>query len=413
MLNKEVFVPLPLVLLFLGSGPFKPRCGALVPFLLTAALFVAWRAIMVGRIIGGYGDGFHAAGDIPRSLATLPTVFFGEGWPALAGSLILLLAAIFLLRSSKQTPLPLVAAAVALALPFLAIRFSTNVIDLRFAFLPWWGACVMLSLGLPRLLATPITSTEVKSHHVGTRRALAILATLTFFGVTLAKSQATSRAYDTVAAAYDVQGRFLWDHDETAGYIPFGHFAANLQFPYAISGLKRSLLGQGAPIPVPFMDSAPLLAGTAPVHAYDPDCRCMKRADEAMKASTQSKTYQPTLPLDIWLDRSKGGLVWRLIAPADASCYLVFPGLNAAITIPCSGEFFYRPPPWARGSFSFFVRTADGLWNASPSLVFPGEGQKLKWSLDPLDPRRQGDPAHAEKARKGSIGNLDQISGRS
>lgn len=390
MLNKEVFAPLPLALLFLGSGPLKARFRAIVPFLLTAVLFVTWRAVMVGRVIGGYGGGFHAVGDIPGSLAALPAVFFGTGWPSLAGGLILLLAAIFLIRSFKQTLPLLLAAAVALALPFMAIHISTNVVDLRFAFLPWWGTCVLLSFGLQRLVAAPIAGTEFKSRHVGTRRAVAILATLTFFGVTLAKSLATSRAYDTVAAEFDVQGRFLWDHDETAGYIPFGEVAAALQFPFAISALKRSLLGQGIPIPAPFMESALLLTGNAPVHAYDPDCRCMKRADEAMEALTQNKTYQPTLPLEILLDRSKAGLVWRVKAPADASCYLVFPGANAAVTIPCSGEIFYPPPPLVRGSFRFIVRTADGLWKVSPSLVFPEEGQRLKWSRDPLDPETAG-----------------------
>ena len=385
MLNKEIFVPLPLVLLFLGDGTLKARFRAIVPFLLTAALFVAWRAVMVGKIIGGYGGGFNAAGDIPRSLATLPKMFFGEGWPALAGSLILLLAAISLLRSSKQTLPPLLAAAVALALPFLAIHVSTNIIDLRFALLPWWGACVMLSLGIPRFLTTPITSAEVKSHHVGTRRALALLATLAFCGMTLAKSQATSRSYAAVAAEYEVQGRFLWDHDGTVGYIPFGDVAPAL-YPYAICALKRLLSGQGAPIPVPFIESAPLLAGSAPIHAYDPDCRCMKRADAVLTASTQSKGYQPTMPLDIRLDRSTSGLVWQLTAPAGASCYLVFAAANASVTIPCSGQIFYESPPWVRGSFSFFVRTADGLWNFSPSLVFPGQGQKLSWPPDRLDP---------------------------
>lgn len=378
MLNKEVFAPLPLVLLFLGNGPLKARFRAVVPFLLTAALFVAWRALMLGNIIGGYGGRFHAAGDIPNSLAALPKVFFGEGWPALMGGLILLPAAILLLRPYKRTAAPLLAAAIALALPFLAIQVSTQVIHLRFAFLPWWGACVLLSLGLARVWAAPITGTEFKNRPIGTRRALAILAVLGFFWVTWANSRATSRTYDAVAAEFDVQGRFLWDHDEASGYVPFGEVATILQFPYAISALKGILLGHRAPVPIPFMDSAPLLTGTAPVHAYDPDCRCMKKADQA--ASTQSKAYRPTLPMEILLDRSKTRFAWRFAAPADATCFLVFQDANVAVTIPCFGEIPRQIPAWLRGPIRLFVRNADGQWNASPTLAFPEEGQTLKWS---------------------------------
>lgn len=386
MLNKEVFIPLPLVLLFLGRGSFKARCGALVPFLLTAALLVAWRAFMLGTIIGGYGGRFHAAGDIPRSLARLPTVFFGEGWPALAGGLILLLAAVFLL--SRQTLPPLLAAAAALALPFSAIHVSTQVSDLRFAFLPWWGACVMFALGVPRFLAAPIAHTEGggKNHLIDTRRALVILATLGLFGVTLARTQATSRAYDTIAAEFDVQGRFLRDHDETVGYVPVGGVANFLQFQYATSALKRRLSAGKSPVAIPFADSAPVLAGTTPIHAYDPACRCMRKGTR----STQGNTYRPALPMAVLLDRSNIGLAWHFRRPPDSACFLTFPDLNVAATVPCSGEILFPLPPWLRGSFIFLVRTADGLWNASPSMVFPGEGQKLEWSPDLPDPKAAG-----------------------
>lgn len=386
MLNKEVFVPLPLVLLFLGSASLKARCGALVPFLLTAALFLAWRAVMLGTIIGGYSGGFHAAGGIPGSLATLPAVFFGEGWPALAGGLILLLACVPLL--SRQTLPPLLAAAAALALPFSAIHVSTQVSDLRFAFLPWWGACVVFSLGLPGLLATPIAHTEGegKRHPIGMRHALVVLAALGLFGVTLSRSQAISRAYDTVAAEFDVQGRFLRDHDETVGYVPVGGVANFLQFQYATSALKRKLSAGKSPVAIPFADSAPVLAGTTPIHAYDPACRCMRKGT----GSTQGDTYRPALPMAVLLDRSKVGLAWHFRHPPDSACFLTFPDLNVAATVPCSGEILFPLPPWLRGSFVFFVRTADGLWNASPSLVFPGEGQKLEWSPDLPDPKAAG-----------------------
>lgn len=387
MLNKEVFAPLPLVLFFLGNGTLgtlNARLRALVPFALTATLYVAWRAVMLGEIVGGYTGGFYEVNDIPASLVTMTKAFFGDGWRALSGSLVLLLAGAVLLRSSRQVLAALIAIGVALSLPFLAIQMSTEALQLRHAFLPWWCACVLLSLGVARVSGecrSSIAITGPRRLAFGMARYLALSAALLVTILTAVKSLETSRIYDAVATEFDVQGRFLWEHDETAGYVPAGEVSKFLQFPFGLSRLKRELLAQGTPIPIPFADSAPLFHGTLPVHSYDPACRCMKMEGKPTSASTEVKGYDPALPLDIRLDRSDGRIAWDVKTAADRTCFFVFLALNGSTQLPCSG--LVRAPTWLGGPFRFFVRTADGRWNASPTLVFPENGRKLQWSSEP------------------------------
>lgn len=383
MLNKEVYAPLPLALFFLGNGTLNARLRTLVPFILTATLYVVWRAVMLGEIVGGYTGGFYALNDIPASLVALTKAFFGDGWRALSGSLILLLAGAVLLRSSRQILPTLLAIGVALSLPFLAIQMSAEAIHQRHAFLPWWCACVLLSLGVARVFSefrSSITMTERQRYSFRMARHLALAATLLLSILVAAKGLETSRTYDTLAAEFDVQGRFLWEHDETAGYVPSAEVAKFLQFPFGVSRLKRELLAQGTPVPVPFVDSAPLLYGTVSVHSYDPACRCMRMEGKA--ASTAAKGYDPTLPMDIRLDRSNGRIGWGVKTAGDTSCFFAFLRLNGATQLPCSG--LVRSPTWLSGPFRFLVRTTDGRWNTSPTLAFPEDGQKLQWSSVPF-----------------------------
>lgn len=385
MLNKEVFAPLPLVLFFLDNATLKDRLRAMSPFVLTAVVFVAWRAVMLGKIIGGYGNGFHEAGNIATSLMTLPKIFFGEGWPELSGSLIILLAAVLLLlRSSRQAIPTLLAAAIAVSLPFLAIQVTPEVMHLRFAFLPWWGGCVLLSLGLGGIFHRAGTVTEWWGGNYRFSRHLALLAVLVFSFVVATKSMDAAKGHAALAAEFDVQGRFLWNHTETASYIPSSHVLMVFQFQQAMTALKKSFLQTGAPTAIPFADSAHLLAGNSTTYFYDLDCRCMLKTERATTALARSDALRTTLSLDVSMTRLKNDLVWHFTVPADSSCYMLFPEPNVALQLLCSGQISNRPPAWLRGQFRLFFQTTRGQWDVSPSMTFPEEGQKLKWSTEQI-----------------------------
>jgi hypothetical protein len=377
MLNKEIFAPLPLVLFFLQTGALKSRLDTMFPLGLSIVIFVVWRSAMLGAVIGGYG-GLDAAADLPQSLAALPMVFFGVGYPALATCVVVLsTACLALYLIPHHIPLVL-AMLVALLLPFLAIRVSVQPFDLRFAFLPWWGSCVLLALGFSSLFRRRQASEAQRFIFPCKIHYLVLMATLAAVSATLSKSRDTARAIDAIVTFYDVQGRFMWSHKETVSYVPQGDLSGFGLFGYGTSALKNRLLKQNSPIAVPFAEYAVKFGVPLPVYSYNLDCRCMKEALRTVTASIGKDGFQPSLPIAIHMNRTPGRLDWYIQAPG-AACFMVFREINTSTTVPCSGRVSFDLPPWLKGKFTLVVRTQEQQWNASPMLVFPEKGATLVW----------------------------------
>lgn len=373
MLNKEIYAPLPLLLLFLQDGTLKSRLGAMLLPGLAALAFVAWRSVMLGSVVGGYG-GLNAASGLLDSLAVLPQVFFGAGSMVLTvGAALLSLSAWALYSGRRHIPLVFFSLA-ALLLPFLAIRASIHPVDLRFAFLPWWGVCALLALGFSSLPPCP--------GFAGERRFLpsssGCLALLAFFAAATAaflQSRDTAGVFDKLANPYDVQGRFMWSRESAVSYVPAGDMSGFGLFGYGTSALKKRLQGQGSPVAVPFAESALKLGAPLPVYVYDADCHCMK----ATSSSAGNEGMQTAMPMGISMNRGMNSLEWHIQSPAGASCFLTFREINTATAIPCSGKISFDLPRWLKGEFTFFVHTSEQRWNASPKLVFPERGAVLAW----------------------------------
>lgn len=379
MLNKEIFAPLPLLLFFLREGTLKSRLGAMLLPGLAALVFVVWRSVMLGAVIGGYG-GLNAASGLLNSLAVLPQVFFGAGgmaWPA--GAVLLSAAAWAMYSARRRLPLVFFSLA-ALLLPFLAIRASVHPVDLRFAFLPWWGVCVLLALGLSSLPRCLNLAGKPRFPSRGSG-CLAILAVLLVATAAFLKSRDTAGVFDKLVNPYDVQGRFMWFREDTVSYVPAGDMSGFGLFGYGTSALKKRLQERNSPVAVPFAESAPKLGVPLPVYFYDPDCRCMKAA--APVAEMENGGMQAAMPMSISMNRGMNGLDWHIQSPAGASCFLAFREINTATAIPCSGKISFDLPRWLKGEFAFFVRAPEQRWNVSPVLVFPERGALLTWRSAP------------------------------
>lgn len=377
MLNKEIFAPLPLVLLFLRGAPLKSRLVAMFPLALSAVIFVLWRSAMLGEVVGGYA-GLDAARDLPTSLMILPQTFFGSGIPALAAGAALLPVTGWALYASRHHAPLILATLVALLLPFLAIRASLHPVDLRFAFLPWWGCCVLLALGLARILYSPRHKNALAAF-TNKARLLVVLTMLIIVAIALDKRQESAAAISAIADAYDVQGRFMWSQEETESYVPYGDLSGLGLFGYGVAALKRHHLGEGSPVAVPFAEAAVKLGAPLQVYAYDPDCRCMKTALRANALAAKPDGWQASLPMRIRMDQSQGGLDWQILAPRGGTCFLVFRTINSSLQVPCSGGISFDTPPWLKGKFTLVVRAPGNRWNISPLLTFPEKGTILAW----------------------------------
>jgi hypothetical protein len=149
---KEVFVPLPLLLLVVDEGAWRERVRALAPQGSVLAGYLAWRYWMLGTLGGGYGwvvppeERLAAWARIPWELARVSA---GEAWLA-GGALLLVMGGVALggVRSGRG----LAAVAVAALLAGGPLVVVATAIEPRYAVVPW----VLLAFAmLPALRGRP------------------------------------------------------------------------------------------------------------------------------------------------------------------------------------------------------------------------------------------------------------------
>lgn len=365
MLNKEVYAPLPLVLLFLGQDSLRQRLVALVPFALTALGFVLWRGTMLGTAVGGYGA-LTGPREWLLSLTSLPEALLGPGLLAPLALTALLLGAFWLFR--RSAPL-LLAAGLGIALPFLAVRVSADVLDLRYLFLPWWALCCLLAAtGQQLVVQMRQRATKFSSAYL----LLPLLLLIPLAALNHAMQQ--QAAHGAIASQFDVQGRFLWEHGRDRAYIPAGAVAGALQFQGGLTQLKQLQGLPPTPLAAPTPASATAFAGSLPLHAYDEGQRQMLPLPPPVPQEQQAGLLAQGR-----LDRRQGGLEWFITNLADSRCFLLFAPLNASFQVPCAGRIGFEPQPLAQGELRVMVSLANGAWETTPPLQFPARGELLAW----------------------------------
>lgn len=147
---KEVFVPLPVVLLFLPEGRLVERLRASASLWLVVGGYFGWRwEVFEGHLLGPRGVGIDATVAL-RQFARIPSLLFGALW-ILPGAAL----ALALWRASARgstAVFALVLAGVLLA-PLLPVTSGVGVrIPDRLLFLVWWVSASLLAIAAARVL---------------------------------------------------------------------------------------------------------------------------------------------------------------------------------------------------------------------------------------------------------------------
>jgi hypothetical protein len=136
--TKEIYVPLPAVLLVIPEGTWRQRMRALVPHAVAALLSAAWRFSIIGTNVGAYGFVVRPEERLGR-MATLPfraVREFAGSRSALAIALAAALVAcvVLLFVRVRAARLPLIVAIAAALLPILPVATE---LQPRWAFALW------------------------------------------------------------------------------------------------------------------------------------------------------------------------------------------------------------------------------------------------------------------------------------
>jgi hypothetical protein len=370
LLNKEVFLPLPLLFLLLDPRPIAQRLRAMAVPAATGIAFVIWRGAMIGAVVGGYGNRLLGPAEIAGSVVDLLEIFFGAGPRAIAGAVLVVAAlAVVVARSDARARLLALGAAVAALAPFLAVRASADPVDYRLAFVPWWAVCVLLGAALGTLAQT-------RRRWIAPLGAVVAAATLV-----VPASIATSGAIHAIAREFDAQGRYLWHAGPSERLVPSFRVAIMLSFQYGVARSRQLLTAESSPalIPMPQFEHESIPASPG-VHRYDPACQCVVPA----RADSKGPVREHGMLRSVSMDRRGSGFAWSFEVPQGTACHLVFPSLRASMICPCAGHVVYGLPSWiAAPAVVVAVGPSGQVWDASPLIGFPSPGEREQWSVAP------------------------------
>lgn len=397
---KETYVPLPLVLLCLpfarqeaGAGVepvhslfsfnWRMRMRMLIPYALTALLYVFWRYYMLGYFLGGYLGtkmvwlkGANDAGllntlalyskKIFMAFAKLPELLFGDWWLLPAG--LFFLATLFaLLRRPVRIFLAL-ALLLALFVPIapLAIFPGIHAPD-RYVFLLWGVFCLLAVWMLWELLRA-LPSWEKPLCLIRPALGSALFAVLVvptaIQGASFAKQQ------QEATRALDVQARFVMENDGRSCFIPS-------QGGFELTALLCAYVRQGEKFCPQFVfPDVPLEYPCKQVFAYDSAKNSMVEV-----AEPKPENVDMSRPLRAEMSFSRGLFHWSLGPYTDGEYYFVSSrwgrvgGLPAAVGL--------APAAYESLSIHVLYESPEGWKTISPKLTV-SRTQPLIWERKAL-----------------------------
>ncbi len=147
MLSKEIAVTLPLLLVALPLRDFRSRLQHVIPHAIAGVVYLAWRYLVLGTLLGAYGWKIDLA-EWPRLIALLPwrVLVAAAGHNTIAGGVLLFVSAIGIAAAAKNRKnlLLLLAVAVVVFGPMLPLAKEIN---RRYVLIPWIGWSIAFAAG--------------------------------------------------------------------------------------------------------------------------------------------------------------------------------------------------------------------------------------------------------------------------
>ena len=346
---KEIYVPLPALLLLVPDADWRRRLKASIPFFVLTGLYALWRGYMLNSFSGGYVDSSEYltsafVGDVISSFATFPALLTGAAWPVF----VVLVAGLWLIYIVGQKRFPwralLVVALVLLPLVPL-VRSPGIVLADRYLLLPW----VMLSFSLAwcadRVAASldwknlNAASLGLQPWHSKTALAAAPWLVLPLIGwLTLMHALPVRQTVASVGTEFDVQADFLWRNEDTRAFVPSGNVLPAYWFVEGLATLKERISGQGSPLPV--VDDVYLAEhDVSLLFTYDAACQCMRdiSADVPARLAAYEQRLRPLAPLSLQYSYQQGYFSWQF-GPWQEGSYHVVSDTLGVLPLPSAGQ---------------------------------------------------------------------------
>lgn len=341
VMAKEVYVPLPVLLLCLPESTWRQRMSASLPFFMVAIAYAFWRSWMLPDTLGGYayGANYFSQEWIQQALATyssFPRLLSGSMWPVFAGAYLFLLGMYLWRKHSDRSQagfrkniFPAFAVLVAaLVLAPLAPLVQTPGIAQadRYLFAVWAAFSFSAAFFAGRYSAG------------GPSSWVSLTAVMALVVLSAVHAIPQRQQVAAVGRAFDVQGAFLWQYDDSVAYQPSAEVLPSLWFATDLAEFKARI-GAGTS-PVIVVDDIFLSeAAGKPLFSFDVMCACMRDASaEAQQRLQQSAlAVRQQAPLSVNFAYRSSVISWKF-GPYTSGSYQLVSNRIGVINAPAIGS---------------------------------------------------------------------------
>ena len=377
---KEVYVPLPALLLCLPESTWRKRLRASAPFFAVLAVYALWRSWMLPSVTGGYVDSasYFSVAFINQVMATylsFPRLLSGSVWPLFVALYLGLLgfyvwkkrAAVVTADSGVAAVWPLfsvLVAALVLA-PLAPLVQSPGIVQAdRYLFALWAALSFSMAFYAGRY-----------ADRQSSRWSLPALGVLVV--ICLLHALPERQAMAAVGRAFDVQGEFIWQQDDAVAYQPSAEVLPVLWFVNGLADLKSGISNATSPVVV--VDDIYLAqAQGKPVFAYDPECQCMsdQSAQAGLRLQQLSANLRPQAALRVQFEYRQRTVNWQFGPYTDGSYQLVS---NRIGVIPAPPQGQMRALLAEDAGFYVRYQSPEGWQSYSDEFRINHDGPVINW----------------------------------
>ncbi len=315
---KEIFAPLPLVLLVIPPfGHVSERMRLLAPYFCVALVYVIWRQYMLGTMTGGYVA--ISTLDLPalltqaaQTFASFPRLLLGSYW--LVPTIILAATlALFLYRRPAGLPLTFMLTLCILGPLIPLVSFPGIHSPDRYLFLVWFVVCLAGVLSL-RFTALQIPCRKAVQY-IGV--ALVCLVTVVPLVSHIGNVSASRQTY---YREHDVQGRFLMEANAEQAWIPSPNITSAYWFVTQLCEIKQNA---GLSCPTVLFKGVPAEKPVRRLYRYDPTQQQMMDISASLEEEiAQTMAVDETRPLAARLSIENGHAAWHF-GPYETGQYFL------------------------------------------------------------------------------------------
>lgn len=376
---KEVFVPVPLVLLAIPQGSWRRRLRCSAPYWLLLFLYLPWRLLMLGGSPGGYDHLRVGPWDVLRLPWAIWQAVFGSpaaAWCALV--LLGLLAARLWGAVDRRWMMLAAAIAAAVFAPVVPVAGMAGEPG-RLSFVAWWVLCLVVAFLVQHRWHSSRGSRGVSVAVCG---ALAVVAVV--------QGTQVQRQLQPLIRQFEAEGRFVWENWNRSIWLFSPRLGDNTWYHAGLIGLREPEAPAAIRV---WVDPIELqrYEGEPPfLWAYDGASGSIRHVGPAFEEVFSF--WQDSLeerPISVELLWEGNQMSWGFGPYAQGNYSLVFrydrwPSVSGALYLPQRGRL-RTPEPFETMRFFLRYDSPEGWITYSPELkTFPGNQEWFRWERGTL-----------------------------